>query len=51
MKHEHTPTPETVGNVYQCCECGAVRHVNREKNRYDEWHVCDLCRLPGWTAK
>lgn len=35
--------------VFQYCEdCGATRaRVPGKVNQYGEWHVCDLCRLPG----
>lgn len=37
----HVPTPETLGNIYQYCRCGAVRR--RIATAYEEWHVCHLC--------
>lgn len=44
MSHRHTPTPDSEHALYQYCgECGAVR-LNQPR---EEWHICDLCRLPG----
>lgn len=44
MSHGHRATPNTVASVYQHCRCGAIRHRDRD-GRFDEWHVCKLCRI------
>lgn len=43
MKHRHTATPDTQGRLYEYCECGAVRR--QTPKGYDDWHVCDSCRI------
>lgn len=44
--HAHKAT--NPGSIYEYCECGAVRKADRAGVPKDEWHVCDLCRLPGF---
>lgn len=46
MKQKHTHKATNPGSIYEYCECGAVRHADRSDRPKDEWHVCDLCRLP-----
>lgn len=43
MNHQHAATGETRGHVYEVCDCGAVRRMDRATNRYDAWHACALC--------
>lgn len=42
---KHEATPDTRGKVYEYCECGAVRTLDRETKRYDDWHVCVACLI------
>lgn len=42
MTHEHKPLSES--DWYAYCECGAVA----TKPYPLMWHVCKLCRLPGY---
>jgi hypothetical protein len=48
----HARASQTPGSPFQYCEdCGAVRQqLSGKPGQFGEWHVCDLCRLPGVAA-
>jgi hypothetical protein len=35
-------------DVYECCDCGAVRKRKLSGQADDPWHVCALCILAGY---
>ena len=45
----HQNISQPPGSHFQYCEdCGAVRsQLSGKIGQFDEWHVCELCRLPG----
>lgn len=47
-KHENAERSAS-GIFDYCPDCGAVRRLIRG-NLWDQWHVCDLCRLPEVTS-
>lgn len=49
MEHAHSASNGTAGHVYEYCECGATRR-RLPDGSYEDWHVCDVCRVQATPA-